>query len=41
MNREMKEDIINQIDPTKVGQSFAYYVLGKLPIETLYGFMEE
>ena len=41
MNREMKEDIMNQIDPTKVSKSFAFYVLGKLPIDTLYGFMEE
>ena len=41
MDRKLKEEILNEIDPTKVGQSFAYYVLGKLSHDTLYGFMEE
>jgi|TARA_Y100000310_G_C20497048_1_gene722075 hypothetical protein len=40
LNRKMKEEILNEIDPTKVGQSFAYYVLGKLSNEELYGYME-
>ena len=41
MNRKLKENILNQIEQSKVGESFAYFVLGKIDLEDLYGYMDE
>ena len=41
MDRKLKENILNQIEPSKVGESFVYFVLGKIDLEDLYGYMDE
>ena len=40
MNRQLKESIVNEIDPTKVSKSFCMYVVGKLPHEEIVGYLE-
>ena len=35
MNKILKEEILNELNPHKVSTSFSFYVLGKLPIEKI------
>ena len=37
---EMKEHILNEIDPIKVGQSFTNYVVSQISTDEMVGFME-
>ena len=41
MDDIMREQILNEIQPEKVGQSFAYFVLSKIDLDDLYGYMNE
>jgi|TARA_B100001971_G_C17652513_1_gene268736 hypothetical protein len=41
MNKEVKEGILNEIDPTKVSKSFCMYVVSQLPEETLIGLLDD
>lgn len=42
MNRQkIKENILNQIDPSKVSHSFCLYVVGQLSEDEIYGYLED
>ncbi len=41
MNRLLKEEILNELNPHKVSTSFSFYVLGKLPIEKIEGYLTD
>jgi hypothetical protein len=40
MNDEMKEQILNQLDPIKVGEAFTSFVVSQTPNDDLMGYME-
>ena len=40
MKDEMKEQILNELDPVKVGQSFSNYVVSQISTDELVGYME-
>ena len=37
---EMKEHILNELDPAKVGQAFTNYVVSQISTDEMVGFME-
>ena len=40
MNDEMKEQILNQLDPIKVGEAFTSFVVSQTPNDDLMSYME-
>jgi hypothetical protein len=40
MKDEMKEHILNELDPAKVGQAFTNYVVSQISTDEMVGFME-
>ena len=40
MKDEMKEHILNELDPVKVGQAFTNYVVSQIPSDEMVGYME-
>ena len=40
MKDEMKEHILNELDPAKVGQAFTNYVVSQISTDELVGYME-
>jgi|ETNmetMinimDraft_20_1059909.scaffolds.fasta_scaffold231486_2 hypothetical protein len=40
MKDEMKEQILNQLDPIKVGEAFTSFVVSQTPNDDLMGYME-